>query len=521
MRRALETAGVGLIALAAYAALAPHGNVLPDESWLLDGAMRVAAGQVPHADFDVVYSPGRYWVLGAVLAVFPGSLLAVRLTWALASAAVVAAVHAIGRRWLGPLAALTVAATVTLMPGPWHKTLYTLVPMSSALAWYAASNRQTPVAAAAAGAVMGFGALFRQDVGVYSLLASLLSLGASSFPVPARAAGLRRAGALIAGFTAPILGCLLLLAPWVGPGEVLAQWVVDALADAHPEVDGDGGLLGVDRKEGAVGLVIALMAWLPVLLSGTLTVLLGRRAARGEAREDEREVLWMAALCLLASNQVFRHNVEIRFLQVLAPVGLLWAWSASRVAGSWPSARLPVTALATVGPAALVYGMLSGVIVRPSQLEYTGSPILIGQRDTPFDVHGTTFWFSGRQAETYERLQAALEVEPWDAEPFVVVRKPSLLYFLEDRLNPTRTVRLTPEKYVAEEMAPIEACVEDGTCPTVVIYRPHFYETDERWRTLLRERCLAEQDWHKEYLIWRCSGEEITAPGRRGRRRER
>jgi hypothetical protein len=61
MRR-LAPALVFVITLALGAALAPYGDVTPDETWAVFGAERVLAGELPHRDFLSVYPAAHYVV---------------------------------------------------------------------------------------------------------------------------------------------------------------------------------------------------------------------------------------------------------------------------------------------------------------------------------------------------------------------------------------------------------------------------------------------------------------------------
>src|ERR1700679_4349241 len=50
-----------------------------DESIILTGAMRVAAGQIPHRDFYANYGPGQFYTIAALFKLFGESILIERL----------------------------------------------------------------------------------------------------------------------------------------------------------------------------------------------------------------------------------------------------------------------------------------------------------------------------------------------------------------------------------------------------------------------------------------------------------
>jgi hypothetical protein len=71
-----------------------HANVY-DEGLALTGAMRVAAGQIPHRDFYANYGPGQFYILAGLFKIFGESLLVERLFDLFIKAALVAWVYAL------------------------------------------------------------------------------------------------------------------------------------------------------------------------------------------------------------------------------------------------------------------------------------------------------------------------------------------------------------------------------------------------------------------------------------------
>jgi hypothetical protein len=66
-----------------------------DESIILTGAMRVAAGQIPHRDFYANYGPAQFYILAGLFRLFGESILIERLFDLFVRALVVASVYAI------------------------------------------------------------------------------------------------------------------------------------------------------------------------------------------------------------------------------------------------------------------------------------------------------------------------------------------------------------------------------------------------------------------------------------------
>ena len=120
---------LGIAAFAWYASYCRHGDLLQDEGWQLDSALRILGGQLQHRDFHSIYPAGRHYLIAASLALFDESLLAVRLHWCLLDAVSVMLVLAIGRRLMPPGLALAAALTAVALPGPWHKVYYALIPL--------------------------------------------------------------------------------------------------------------------------------------------------------------------------------------------------------------------------------------------------------------------------------------------------------------------------------------------------------------------------------------------------------
>jgi hypothetical protein len=144
-----------------------------DEGLILVGAMRVAAGQVPHRDFYANYGPGQFYMLAWLFDLFGRSILVERIYDLALRAAIVTVTYGITasycRRWL--------AICTTIVCGFWlfsaglPSIAYPIIPIL--LLTLIGSKLVLPIFRGevrtwrmlAAGAVTGVVALFRYDVG--------------------------------------------------------------------------------------------------------------------------------------------------------------------------------------------------------------------------------------------------------------------------------------------------------------------------------------------------------------------
>lgn len=143
-----------------------------DEAIMLTGAMRVAAGQVPHRDFYFIYGPAELYMLAGVFKLFGTSLLAERLVDLSIKASVVTAVFALlsayGRR--------SVAVVISIITILWLFAMsefgLAITPVSflnlagSALLLPVFAGRVPKRRMLAAGAMAGSALLFRYDTGI-------------------------------------------------------------------------------------------------------------------------------------------------------------------------------------------------------------------------------------------------------------------------------------------------------------------------------------------------------------------
>jgi Dolichyl-phosphate-mannose-protein mannosyltransferase len=144
-----------------------------DEGLILTGAMRVAAGQIPHRDFYANYGPAQFYILAGLFKVFGESLLVERLYDLLIKALVVACVYAIASSYCRrSIAAYTSIVALLWLIGLNAWSGSPMIPVSllnligSALILPVFLRSVSTRRMCAAGAVAGAAALFRYDTGV-------------------------------------------------------------------------------------------------------------------------------------------------------------------------------------------------------------------------------------------------------------------------------------------------------------------------------------------------------------------
>jgi hypothetical protein len=213
----------------------PRGWVPHDEGTLIQAAVRVLGGELPHRDFVDTYTGGLAFLDAAGFRLFGVSLLLPRLILLAVALAWVPAVYAIVRRFYGPVAAagITVAAVVWSVPNytaampSWFNLFFATFGVAALLRYL--DTRRTRWLLAA-GACAGLSVLIKV-VGLYFLAAGVLALlfleqtdppGADVDGEAARAGGSAGWRVLLGlGLAAFTLALMALVRPRMGASEVL------------------------------------------------------------------------------------------------------------------------------------------------------------------------------------------------------------------------------------------------------------------------------------------------------------
>jgi hypothetical protein len=227
--RAIErTMPVIVVALAAIliGSELNQGWVPYDEGALGQAAERVLAGQVPHRDFDDIYTGGLAYLHAAFFSVGPHTSITLRIPLFLFAVAWVAALYAIARRFLSPIGAglVTVTAVVWSVPNypasmpSWFNLFFATFGALALLRGLEGGGRSWIVLAGVAG---GISFLFKLS-GIFYLLGGGIALIAISFrSTPAGTAPRARSGAaLVSAILGLVFAALAVPITRAGTGEM-------------------------------------------------------------------------------------------------------------------------------------------------------------------------------------------------------------------------------------------------------------------------------------------------------------
>jgi hypothetical protein len=169
--RVRQTAIFLMAYLVLFTGMSRRPNIF-DEGLILTGAMRVAAGQIPHKDFYTLYGPAQFYVFAGLFKIFGEVLLVERLFDVLVRALVVTTVYTIASSYCRPsiAAGVSIATILWLLGLPTHGSnvipISLLTVISSSLILPVFLGTVSAKRLFAAGAVAGASALFRYDLGV-------------------------------------------------------------------------------------------------------------------------------------------------------------------------------------------------------------------------------------------------------------------------------------------------------------------------------------------------------------------
>jgi len=198
-----------------------------DEGVILTGAMRVAAGELPHADFYANYGPGQFYLLGALFKLFGQYALLERAYDLLVRAAIVSVCYGLVARYTRKSVAFAAAA----LCGMWLFSLafygYPIFPvtllslLAAALILPVLEGSSSTPRLAGAGAIVALAALIRYDVGFVLFVSFAVVLALSSFlRFGVARDAMREAVGLLWRYTfgtcalfLPVVACYLAVAP--------------------------------------------------------------------------------------------------------------------------------------------------------------------------------------------------------------------------------------------------------------------------------------------------------------------
>ncbi len=289
---------IAALGLAYYLSYFNFGINPSDEGYLCYGTHRVLEGQVPGADFHA-YEPGRYWVLAPFFHLFGTDVVVERAVLLILRVIICLLAYRAARLFLPISLALLATLPTLLIPGPWHKSWFSLLMLTAYLVAQRTVRKPGRWLPFAGGLVVGIGTVFRLDIGLFSgvLVASSLVAAATS-----RGASQRTFTSMlprfIAGVLGPIATACAVLAFQGGLYRALTFFISEylnasgGLERIHPKISGFPSLM--TSLADAPRDLFELMIWLSM---GSAVLLVTVAAIRW--RSDRSAPLPVLLLCLV------------------------------------------------------------------------------------------------------------------------------------------------------------------------------------------------------------------------------
>jgi len=484
---ALGAAGAALVYFLSYA----RYGYMEDSGYLVEGVLRVMDGQCIYRDFHHTYAPGRFYLFAGLFSLFGKNLMVVRVTWAVLLAVKAGLAYWVGRRLTSRTFGLLLALLVTLLPGPWHKTLFPLTAFVLLAGLTAVAERPGVRTHLLVGVLTGVAALFRQDVAGFGAV-GILALGV------VRAAG-RRDATRWSSFgrdAAAYAGGVLLVAVPAAVAFARAGALDDAFRGVFLEGMRDNRsnrlpfpvpwpVTDYGRAHALPVTLLKLLFYLPPVVILWTAVRTTIRFLR--RRSDEGDLLLVGALVLAAGcfNQSLWRSDFPHLYQSLQPAWLLTVvllasaarWIAGRVRTA--DVRWGVRAILFAAPLSLiVFPMLwccgqiessraffalreEGLYVR--SVEYTGSILLRRGKTHRLTLPRAPLIVEENRARFFEIVGRVLDEHTHAGDPIVSVPGFQTVYFLFDRKNPTRYLHIRRALEPEEEDAFIRDIVDSNT----------------------------------------------------------
>src|SRR5207249_2766561 len=405
-----------------------RGWVPHDAGSLAQSAERILAGELPHRDFDDIYTGGLSFLHALAFRLFGTSLLSLRLVLFAAFLAWLPAVYYVAGRFVAPLAGLVRrrAGAVELIDF--------VVPVAALAAWLtwqlwsepAGSSRDRfarlgrlvlPFALGAAGPILVF-------LAPYALSGSLGALWAGVFIVPAK-----RFRFATMDFPA-LWTTLVALAP------AALVWRARRWPAAWRQRAALGlglGLLAAlvygDRVPVYRGVWYAARPLVPLTVLAGVALLSGRTALGAPPAPRRQELLLLLGVAALCSLVQFPFAAPIYFCYV-APLGLL---AATAVVATWDPAPHPI------GGALLGFYLLFALLwVNTGFIYAMGLSYLPDRQTEPLALARGGVRVSAIDKAMYEEAVTAVGAH---AQGDYIWAGPDCpeVYFLAAKRNPTRT----------------------------------------------------------------------------------
>lgn len=392
--RPLSTMWIILLALGSAAIFLFLMNMeigIYDEALVLQGAVEVGAGKVPHRDFFWVYGPMQLWVISALFSTFGKAILVARL-YDVAIRAAIVFLFGLAARRMGLRSSLVVGVMLieTAVISASRFFLYPVFPSilcalagTLLLVGDGAKADIRPGRLVGAGMLTGITALFRYDIGFFLLAAHILAL--CLFAVDARAS-LRP---LIRQVLLYGIGVSIVFLP-----VAVGAWAVGAIPGfVHDIISFPPGnyarmrALPWPAPSLSLGALPSQLVYVPFLTAalGLYWLILNKKNGRRIESGAKLAVVFLLIILLFSLKGVVRVSF-IHAVLALMPALVFLVWLISRN----PGTRLQMLSLAVFGFASLLIGANALLLLRVEAQR--GFAMLLPSRilGSPAEAAGTT-----------------------------------------------------------------------------------------------------------------------------------
>ncbi len=429
-----------------------------DEGYLLDAVERLEDGQIIYRDFHHTYAPGRFYLVWAFFSIFGKNIMVERVIFAFLEATKCLLGFLIISDLGGGVFSLLAPILILIAPGPWHKVFFSTMGFLSIYVVIKALKKGG-FDFILAGLVVGFAAVFRQDVAGFTAIALLISFFVYSRSKNELATYLRSAGLFC-------LGCAIVILPVLG-----YFWSKQALAPMVHKILKDGMLDNMTNRIPYPGLLprtsfdlvylglilpVKIMFYLPFVAYAVMGLYLFRQLILRRIDLVWAGLLIVLIVSLFAFNQSAWRSDIGHLLQTSQYVFLLLAILAailSKVLARRFDSRKVVTLLFLLptlfyfwATAACISGLNRADISRRFNLEgisivdseYIGSVLVRIGNDTNLEIERAPLIVSKEEASFISAIKRFLDENTSAGEYVLGIPQLQFIYFFFDRRNPTK-----------------------------------------------------------------------------------
>jgi hypothetical protein len=469
---------------------------MEDEGYLVEGVMRVLDGQVIYRDFHHTYAPGRFYLFALLFSVFGKNLLVVRATWAVLLAIKSGLAYWIARKLTSRPFALMLAILVTLLPGPWHKTLFSFSAYLLLLGMIVLVERPGTRSHFWIGVVTGLMVLLRQDVAGFAAIGILVMAVARHFGGMDRSQhqSFWRQMVSYAVGVIVVIGPVLIAFQAAGAlGSMIRGILIEGMTDNRTNQLPFPTLWPVSdfgQAYPAATVLLKLLFYLAPLSFGVLAIYMIVRAIRRASGHGDLFLLGALVLAVGCFNQSLWRSDFPHLYQSLQPAYLLivglqftkFSILKQRLKPVWARGILGAvilvgTPLLFCGPVYWVCGKLTDVNsfyglrregLYARSVEYTGSALIRRGKTAQLPLKRAPLLVEEGRVEFLEYIGQYLDENTRPGDSILSVPGFQLVYFLFDRRNPTRYIHVRRSLGSPEEEQRFIQDVVDGNTDLIL-----------------------------------------------------